>query len=95
MEKRWRFFEDPCHGWLEVHKDEIVKARVKTKITGCSYINGDYVYLEEDVDVFTFLKAIKYPFEETYYRDDCEMIITDPEMSIVQSYSNYHPKLLK
>jgi hypothetical protein len=50
----WR--EDPGHAWLQVPLAEV--KRSKAKISAYSYKKGDLAFLEEDCDVFTFLKAI-------------------------------------
>ena len=48
------FFADPGHAWLRVLKTEIIP--IKDKISSFSYMNGKYVYLEEDCDASVFLK---------------------------------------
>lgn len=53
MEKQYIFFADPGHAWLRVPKKEI--APIKDKISSYSYMNGKYVYLEEDCDAGVFL----------------------------------------
>lgn len=56
-----RFTSDPGHGWL--HVPRIVAEAVLTdefkKLTPYSYQRGDMVYLEEDLDAYTFLRAAK------------------------------------
>lgn len=55
---RYRFFEDPGHGWLEVPRAEVVASGAK--ISTYSYYDPatDMAYLEEDCDALAFLKAI-------------------------------------
>jgi len=48
---------DPGHGWGSVAKKDIIELCIVDKITGYSYENGNRVYLEEDMDLNTFLKA--------------------------------------
>ena len=37
--KIYNFFEDPGHGWLEVHEAEIENLQLQDKITQYSYID--------------------------------------------------------
>lgn len=52
-------FNDPGHGWLRVKTEELRTLGIEDKITGYSYISDDgrFVYLEEDQDMGTFVKA--------------------------------------
>jgi hypothetical protein len=55
--RRYRFFTDPGHGWLEVPRSEVVASGAK--ISSYSYCDPvtDMAYLEEDADAWAFLKA--------------------------------------
>jgi hypothetical protein len=55
--RRYRFFTDPGHGWLEVSRREVVASGAN--ISACSYYDPvtDMAYLEEDCDALAFLKA--------------------------------------
>ena len=50
-----KYRHDAGHGWLEVPRMEI--KRLKIVITPFSYQWKDKVYLEEDLDAVTYLKA--------------------------------------
>ena len=66
MKLRFTFYSDPGHGWLAVPAWVLRLSGVADKITPYSYINGDTVYLEEDLDCSTFMRALVsrdiYPF---------------------------------
>ena len=49
---------DPGHSWLEVPIRDVRAAGVYGKITQYSYIKGGKQYLEEDIDMYTFYKAM-------------------------------------
>jgi hypothetical protein len=51
------FYTDPGHGWLRVKISEVITSGIAGQISGCSYMNGKYAYLEEDCDKWRFLKA--------------------------------------
>lgn len=61
---KYRFIEDPGHGWLEVQMSELIALGITQKISSCSYTTGPrpggadpLVYLEEDCDFAVFAKA--------------------------------------
>jgi len=56
---KYRKIDDPGHGWLEVPLKEVLDSGAD--ISYFSYFNGgnNMVYLEEDLDMFNFLKASK------------------------------------
>jgi hypothetical protein len=55
--RRYRFFTDSGHGWLEVSRREVVASGAD--ISAYSYYDPvtDMAYLEEDCDALAFLKA--------------------------------------
>jgi len=54
-----RFYNDPGHGWLAVKVQYLIDLGIADKITNFSYLKGKTAYLEEDVDVGTFVEAAK------------------------------------
>lgn len=54
-----RYITDPGHGWLEVPRGLLEVLGIQDKITDYSYINNGYVYLEEDLDMQTFVRALR------------------------------------
>lgn len=56
---RYDRIEDPGHSWLEVPICDVRKIGVLDKITPYSPKNADFIYLEEDCDMFTFVDAMK------------------------------------
>ena len=55
---RW-FHPDSGHGWLAVKYKDLVELGVLDKISSCSYMKGDTVYLEEDCDATVYVDALK------------------------------------
>ncbi len=55
------FHADPGHGWLQVPHSLIKTLGIGKKITGYSYRDTHYAYLEEDCDFSTFLNALEIP----------------------------------
>jgi len=73
--KKYKFYEDPGHGWLEVPREDIEKMHQEGKISSYSYQKNDMVYLEEDSDMSCFLKALRnagveYQVEDVY-QEEC------------------------
>ena len=58
MERELLFTSDPGHGWLRVSRADLEKLGILEEITSFSYQMGDDVYLEEDQDAGTYLKAL-------------------------------------
>ena len=53
----YTYFKDPGHGWLRVKRTELESLGIAGDITPYSYAKGQWVYLEEDLDMATFMKA--------------------------------------
>jgi hypothetical protein len=53
-----KFYENSGHGWLRVKKSLLKSLGIADKITHFSYETGTFAYLEEDVDLATFIKAL-------------------------------------
>ena len=55
-------YTDPSHGWAKVTIKELLKLNILDKISTYSYIRSNekysYAYLEEDMDLSTYLKAL-------------------------------------
>ena len=51
------FHNDPSHGWLEVKRTDLIALDIEDKISRYSYEKGSKVYLEEDCDQMTYLRA--------------------------------------
>ena len=54
------FWADPGHAWLEVRQSDIIILDLMGEISGYSYRKGERVYLEEDMDAGTYIKALFY-----------------------------------
>ena len=52
------FINDPGHGWLRVPLTDIAALGIEEQITPYSYIEGNFAYLEEDLDAPRYLEAL-------------------------------------
>jgi hypothetical protein len=43
-------YDDPGHGWLRVKISELKNLGIAGKVSGYSYMRGNYASLEEDCD---------------------------------------------
>jgi hypothetical protein len=78
-------YTDPGHGWVKVRKSLLKKLGIADKITPCSYMRGDYAYLEEDCDASIFVEAMKRagkPYEFKVYT-------TRDRASRIRNYASY------
>lgn len=63
---KFKYYQDPGHGWVAVKKDFVKKIGLLEKISQGSYQKGNTLYLEEDLDaqlVLNTLKTLNIPFE--------------------------------
>ena len=86
-------YTDPSHGWAKVSLSELIRLNIADKISSYSYIRAKrydkhaqsiYVYLEEDCDLSTYIKAldakgIQYMFKTLHTN----------KSSKVRSYNRY------
>jgi hypothetical protein len=78
------YYSDPGHGWVKVPLALLDKLGIRHKISHCSYMRGNYAYLEEDGDLSTLHKAI-------YARNE-ELKLVDrntQKVSKIRSYPGY------
>ncbi|MCA9872109.1 MAG: hypothetical protein KC441_00580 [Anaerolineales bacterium] len=72
LSEQLTFISDPGHGWLKVPLGELTTLGIQSEITTYSFVDGRFVYLEEDQDAGTYLVARRaqgYPdpqFDEQY-----------------------------
>lgn len=56
--KRFKFYYDAAHGWLEVTDEDVRQVGLtRNDFSAYSYTYGDKLYLEEDCDATTFVIA--------------------------------------
>ena len=80
MPTPFKYHQDPGHGWLEVHHNQIVDNGLSPRtFSRYSYISArrDVLYLEEDCDLTIFATAylIRHPgplpIQDVYHETDC------------------------
>jgi len=55
--RKFKFHFDAGHGWLQVHLTDLYDIDLTPEdFTRFSYRNGDWLYLEEDIDAITFIR---------------------------------------
>lgn len=69
-------YQDDGHAWGRVRISELLDLGIADKISDCSYINAGYAYLEEDVDMSLYCKAIiakgiPFTFRTLRYPGEC------------------------
>jgi hypothetical protein len=55
----FHFYNDPGHGWMKTTRETLIKYGVMDKISQYSYQKGPFVWLEEDCDAPTLIKAVE------------------------------------
>ena len=78
MEKRYKYYHDAGHGWLRVKLVDLLELGLDDKVTNCSYMDDEYVYLEHDCDAPLFINKsaviesqvdIAYPVDDSFIRN--------------------------
>lgn len=82
--KSFKFHSDSGHGWLAVKLTMLKDLGIVDKISKYSYIRGQTVYLEEDVDARVFHEA----YNEKYGEYDVETFYYD-RRSPIRSYTPF------
>lgn len=86
------FHYDAGHGWLKVSIKDIIILGIRNDISGYSYKDRDYAYLEEDRDAGIYLSKL-FPegfFSEAFKQFDIYIKeISDGDYSPIRSYLNY------
>jgi hypothetical protein len=87
------FYEDPGHGWLQVPISLAKQLGIEANISGFSYMDSKYYYLEEDCD-FTALTnglGLCYEADPKLYRMFVDLIPREwtNNSSPIRSKKNY------
>lgn len=53
------YYQDPGHGWIATTNAMIQKLGIAGKISQYSYTDGDRVFLEEDLDAYHLVNALR------------------------------------
>ena len=88
MQKTFPSYSDPQHGWAKVPRSLLVELNILSEITSCSYQRGQFVYLEEDCDLGTFIKAYE---AATGSKPSFKSSWTNNQ-SRIRGYDNFSPK---
>ena len=63
MQKKFQFFYDAAHAWLKVTDEDLHEVGLtRDDFSAYSYCFGNAVYLEEDADAYTFVRAYRREF---------------------------------
>jgi len=81
---KYDFYADPGHGWLKVSISELEELKIADKISGHSYMQKGWAYLEGDCDLEIFFKAKGF----TDFDKECIHHVSD-ESSEIRNYDRY------
>lgn len=92
MKSNYTFHHDPGHSWLEVPRHELHQLGIDHTISHYSYQNGDFVYLEEDCDLLTYLQARFPGADREWFRSWFASSTDEIESSFPRSLAPYRPE---
>ena len=79
-------YADPGHAWMRVPRAHLIELGILSQITHYSYQRGDWVYLEEDQDISTLMRAMAARGVAVKYREHH----TD-RASRIRGYCSFRP----
>jgi hypothetical protein len=80
------FYHDPGHGWLAAPHSLL--AELQVEISSYSYMDGEYVYLEEDEDAARFIRALREQYPGVEVKEVSEY---HPGRSWIRNLPGYQP----
>lgn len=83
-----QFYSDPGHGWAKVSRDTLASFGLLNKISAYSYQRGQFVYLEEDCDLSTYIQALTAAGIPFKFRES----VCLERRSKIRSYDSYRPE---
>ena len=84
----FNFYSDPSHGWVKIPKELLKKLNLENEISHYSYVRDAFVYLEEDKDLTTFVRAMEKKGKEVKFRQ-----FHGNKSSKIRNYERYEKDL--
>lgn len=81
---KFNYYCDSGHGWVKVERQRLHDLGILNDISNYSYQRNDIVYLEEDSDLETFLKAMRLEGHEVSFKQS-----HTNKKSKIRSYLNF------
>ena len=82
--RKFTFISDPGHGWLKVSRADLLKYDVAHLISGYSYMRNNHVYLEEDIDAATFIRAVEATGVKVLFNE-----VSSNKQSKIRNYTGF------
>ena len=89
--RKFTYFTDPGHGWLKVPLKILKDLEIEKDITHYSYQKGDFVYLEEDCDMTSFINKFQEEFGENSIEVRQAHTNRTSKIRSYDSYDSYEP----
>ncbi len=84
-DKVYKFYADAGHAWCAVKTVELHDLSIFNEISLYSYIKGATSYLEEDMDLYLFVKA----YEAKYGKKPEIKYVNHGDVSPIRSYQRF------
>ncbi len=72
MNKKLILIESPAHSWLRVPLEDLDTLGIRDKISGFSYMDEEFAYLEEEIDMPVYLEAFNLVSSKIDRFDPCK-----------------------
>tara|TARA_R110001592_G_scaffold152963_3_gene380953 strand:- start:390 stop:710 length:321 start_codon:yes stop_codon:yes gene_type:complete len=87
--KKFNLYIDPGHAWLRVPLSELRRLSLLSQISSYSFINNEWVYLEEDQDAALYLERLKEDGFNPFNEWGCVNEITSNKPSQIRNYKRF------
>jgi len=87
--KKFNLYIDPGHAWLRVPLSELHRLSLLSKISSYSFINNEWVYLEEDQDAALYLERLKQEGFNPFDTWGCVNEIISDTPSQIRNYKHF------
>ena len=87
--KKFNLYIDPGHAWLRVPLSELRRLSLLSQISSYSFINNEWVYLEEDQDAALYLERLKEDNFDPFNEWGCVNKIISDNPSQIRNYKHF------
>ena len=87
--KKFNLYIDPGHAWLRVPLSELRRLSLLQQISSYSFINNEWVYLEEDQDAALYLERLKEDGFDPFNEWGCVNEIVSNNPSQIRNYKHF------
>jgi len=90
---KYTYLDTQTHAYLVVPMNEVLTLELADEISEYSYTDGTTVYLEEDLDAWSFCTAYAYAKDEPLRYGDIKYITAEKWQDKLKSLERFNPRM--